>query len=144
MRICTSWLGMPFGSCRMPAAVALARDNAADPLAGGRSEGAVHRLPGPDQSDLHEQRHLTDTSTAGIGTVGLQDLATLTVTNTGAGTISATGADGIGIYVLQDANVTNFGTIAATGDFSSGIAAGRDVSLNNSGTVTADGNQGSL
>ncbi|WP_334433427.1 autotransporter outer membrane beta-barrel domain-containing protein [Bradyrhizobium sp. AZCC 1610] len=81
---------------------------------------------------------LADTSVRGIGNVGLQDLGTLSLTNTTAGVIFASGFSSLGIFANQDLNLTNSGSIAAAGAANSAIGVGRDASVNNSGIIRAD------
>ena len=81
---------------------------------------------------------LADTSVRGVSNVGLQDLGTLSLTNTTAGVISASGFSSLGIFANQDLNLTNSGSIAAAGTANSAIAVGRDANVNNSGIIRAD------
>ncbi|MGY3289874.1 hypothetical protein ACVWWP_002941 [Bradyrhizobium sp. LM3.6] len=81
---------------------------------------------------------LADTSIRGIGNVGLQDLGTLSLTNTAAGVISSSGFSSLGIFANQDLNLTNSGSVAAAGAANSAVAVGRDATISNSGIIQAD------
>ncbi|WP_194462784.1 autotransporter domain-containing protein [Bradyrhizobium sp. CCBAU 53340] len=87
---------------------------------------------------------LINTSTFLGNPIGLQDSATLTLTNTATGTISgvvAGSATGVGAFAAQDANVTNAGTISGSAPSAGGygIDAYRDSNVTNSGTITGTG-----
>jgi hypothetical protein len=86
---------------------------------------------------------LINTSTFLGYPIGLQDSATLTLTNTATGTIAsvfAGNAIGVGVYAAQDTNVTNAGTISGSAPAGGyGIDAYRDSNVTNSGTITGTG-----
>jgi Autotransporter beta-domain len=65
------------------------------------------------------------------GAIGINDTATLTLTNTGTGAISGTN---LGVSAVT-ANVTNSGTIQATGAGSTGISA-ISANVTNTGTIS--------
>lgn len=82
---------------------------------------------------------LTNTSTVGFDSVGLQDLGTPTVTNTIFGTISG---DRSGVFTLHTANVNNAGTISGLGSQGVGIFGGDAVNVTNSGTIAGSAANG--
>jgi uncharacterized protein with beta-barrel porin domain len=82
--------------------------------------------------------NLTNTSIRGGVSVGLQDLATLTVTNTNSGTISATGLSSLGIYAL-DVIANNSGTVSGIGGSSLAIYAAQNATVTNFGTISGIG-----
>jgi hypothetical protein len=116
-------------------------------LSGRANEARAQACVGsPVQTDqtCSNSTTLINTSTIFGTPVGLQDSATLTLTNTAAGTIAGIGAGGAGVAANQDANVTNAGTIAGigAGGNSYGIAAGRDSNVTNSGTISGTATAG--
>jgi hypothetical protein len=129
---------MPFGGCRMSGAVFLA---AMLPLMLWPMDAANAQCVGfPVQTNqtCTNGGTLADTSIRGIGNVGLQDLGTLSLTNTAAGVISSSGFSSLGIFANQDLNLTNSGSVAAAGAANSAVAVGRDATISNSGIIQAD------
>ena len=79
----------------------------------------------------------TNSTTLSGSTIGIDDTATLTLTNTGVGTVSAVGTASRGVSAVT-ANVWNAGTIETSGAFSVAVSA-TTINLTNSGTIRGIG-----
>lgn len=99
------------------------------PLATARAQTSC-AIAGTDQT-------CTNATTISGNSIGVSDTATLTLTNTAAGTISAVGTISMGISAIT-ANVTNAGTIEANGDFPVAVSA-TTINLTNTGTIRGIG-----
>ena len=106
------------------------------PVGEARAQACVGTVPPfstvPTNQTCINSGALTNTSTLLGENIGLQDLGSLTVTNTSSGTISGTGFSGNGILAYNNATVTNSGIITG-GD--AAIAALNAI-VTNSGSIS--------